>query len=68
MLVLGLAVGRWWFVPVGAAAWALLLLATGVCTAECIPGALALGGANTLVGVAVRRSVVWIGSRVSRRA
>ena len=29
MLLVGLVVGRWWVIPLGALGWAVLLLATG---------------------------------------
>lgn len=50
-LVLGLAVGRWWIVPVASIGWGLLLLVDGSCDLGCSPGALALAAINATVGV-----------------
>jgi hypothetical protein len=53
MLLVGLVVGRLWIVPLGAAAWAGLLLLTGTIDVADVPIAALLGGANTLVGAAL---------------
>ena len=52
LLLAGLVVGRWWFVPVAGVAWSLVVGADGL--------AFALGAANTAVGVAVHRTVVLL--------
>lgn len=60
ILVVGLAVGRWWLLPVAAVAWVVLLLATGVIGLVEIPAAAGLALANAAVfGVAVHKTVVW---------
>jgi len=64
MLLVGLVVGRWWVIPLGALGWAVLLLATGPLGAGEILAAGVLGAANTAIGVLVRR----LGSRALRRA
>jgi hypothetical protein len=59
ILVVGLAVGRWWLLPVAAVAWVVLLLATGVIGLVEIPAAAGLALANAAVGVAVHKTVAW---------
>jgi hypothetical protein len=59
LLVAGLAVGRWWALPVAAVAWVTLLLATGVIGLAEIPAAAALALANAAVGVAVHKALAW---------
>jgi hypothetical protein len=59
ILVVGLAVGRWWLLPVTAVAWVVLLLATGVIGLADIPAAAGVALANAAVGVAVHKTVVW---------
>jgi hypothetical protein len=57
MLLVGLVVGRAWIVPLGAAAWAGLVLNTGAIDVGDVPAAALLGGVNTLVGVALHRAL-----------
>ena len=68
MLIAGLLIGRLWAVPVSAAAWAALLLATHTIGAGGIALALALGSANAAVGVAARRGLAVLISRARRPA
>lgn len=56
-LLLGLAVGRLWAVPVAAIYWVLVLLPGDACDGGCLPSAAALAAANALVGVVVHRLV-----------
>jgi hypothetical protein len=58
MLLVGLVAGRAWIVPLGAAAWAALLLLTGTIAVADVSAAALLGGVNTLVGVAVHRALM----------
>ena len=60
MIVAGLVLGRWWAVPLGAVLWAAVVSEAlgGPCDAGCLPGAAALGAANTAVGVALGEAVV----------
>jgi hypothetical protein len=54
-------VGRWWFVPVAALGWAILIVATNATAdAALFFGAAAFGGANAVVGVAVHKAVVVV--------
>jgi hypothetical protein len=53
MLLVGLVVGRAWIVPLGALAWAGLLLASGTIGVADVPVAALLGGVNTAVGAAL---------------
>ena len=57
MLLAGLLIGRGWAVPVGALAWAGLLLVTGTIDPGDLSLAALLGGVNTAVGVVVRQAV-----------
>jgi hypothetical protein len=59
MLLVGFVVGRPWSVPVGALAWGVLLLATGVVALGELPFAAVVGGANVAVGVVVHRLLAW---------
>jgi hypothetical protein len=54
VLLAGLFVGRLWFVPVAAVAWAMLIVGMNDWDAGLFLGAAAFGGANAAVGVAVR--------------
>jgi hypothetical protein len=58
MLVVGLVVGRPWIVPLGAIAWAGLLLASGTIGVADIPAAALLGGVNTAAGAALHWALV----------
>lgn len=74
MLLVGLVLGRWWAIPLGGVAWAVLVvLAVSIAPAD-VPLAAALGAANVAVGVLVRwavvraaRLVVWV-TRLARAA
>ena len=57
-LLAGLVVGRWWAVPVVGAVWAIVVVVFGDCGASCIPGALLLGAANCVAGVAAHRVLI----------
>ena len=50
-------IGRWWAIPVAAALWTLLLLATGTIGSAEIPLAAGFGAANAAVGVAVHQAL-----------
>lgn len=61
MLLLGLALGRWWRVATvaGAVLWPTLLATEGVIgTAGGYAGAAALGAANALVGAALHQAAL----------
>jgi hypothetical protein len=61
LIVAGLIVGRWWMAAVAAVVWPIVLAVTltdGRGLATLVAGAL-LAIANTLVGVAVHKTVVW---------
>lgn len=71
MLLVGLAIGRWWAIPLGGVMWAVLVVLAVSITPADVPLAAALGAANAAVGVLVRWAVVWIARlavRVSRLA
>jgi hypothetical protein len=59
MLLVGLVVGRVWIVPLGAAAWAGLVLLTGTIDVADVPIAALVGGVNTLVGVTVHWALAY---------
>jgi hypothetical protein len=63
MLIVGLNVGRLWAIPVGALAWAGLVLASSATGVTDVVLAGALGAANVAVGVLVRGAV----GRIVRR-
>ena len=61
LILAGLIVGRWWMAAVAAVVWPIVLAVTvtdGDRLATLFAGAL-LAIANTLVGVAVHKAVVW---------
>lgn len=61
LILAGLIVGRWWMAAVAAVVWPIALAVTltdGRGLATLVAGAL-LAIANTLVGVAVHKAVVW---------
>jgi hypothetical protein len=60
MLLVGLAIGRWWAIPVGAVGWMVLVVIAVPIGVSDVPIALALGAANVAVGVFVR----WTGRRL----
>jgi hypothetical protein len=54
MILVGLVIGRWWAIPLGGAAWALLVaVAVGLSPGDA-PLAAAVGAANVAVGMGVR--------------
>jgi hypothetical protein len=62
--VAGLVIGRWWGVPLVAAAWTALVAATTDCDLACALGAAALAAANAGVGVLLRYAARWaLGAR-----
>jgi hypothetical protein len=66
MLLLGLAIGRWWAIPLGGVAWAALVLVGVSIAPGDVPFAAALGAANVAVGMLVRWAVVWLARLVVR--
>jgi hypothetical protein len=56
LLLAGLVVGRWWFIPVAGLAWAVVVDASVL--------AFALGAANTAVGVAVHSAAFLLVRRL----
>ncbi len=56
VFVVGLVIGRWWAVVLGAIGWPLLVVTVGDCGWSCIPEAVLLGAANAAVGVLVHRA------------
>jgi hypothetical protein len=66
MLLVGLVIGRWWAIPVGALGWAALVVVAVPISAGDIPLAVALGAANAAVGVFARWAVVWTIRRLLR--
>ena len=60
LLLVGLLAGRWYVVGIAAVAWPLILGLNGTLTgSEQYFEAAALAMANTAVGVAVHKAVVW---------
>jgi hypothetical protein len=54
-------VGRWWFVPIAALGWAVLILSTnGHADVSLFFGAAAFAGANATVGVAIHKAVILL--------
>ncbi len=54
-------VGRWWFVPIAALGWAVLIVATtNNADADLFFGAAAFGAANATAGVAFHKAVALI--------
>ena len=68
MLLVGLVVGRWWAIPLGAAAWAVLVVIAASISPGDVPVAAALGAANVAVGVLVRWAVLGVAGLVLRLA
>jgi hypothetical protein len=74
MLLVGLVIGRWWVIPLGGVAWAVLVvLAVSIAPGD-VPLAAALGAANVALGVVLRwvvvsiaRLAVWV-TRLARAA
>jgi hypothetical protein len=68
MLLVGLAIGRWWAIPVGAVAWTVVVvLSVSIAPGE-LPAAAALGAANVAVGVLVRWTVARLVRGITRPA
>jgi hypothetical protein len=57
MLLVGLVIGRWWAIPLGALILPVLVVLTTSVDAADLPLAAALGAANIAVGVVVRRAL-----------
>ncbi len=56
VILVSLGIGRWWSVPVLAAAWGTLVYADGVASGPwAVIGALWVAGANAAAGVGVRQ-------------
>jgi len=71
MLLVGLVLGRWWrvVIPVGAAAWAVALVVTGVGSGVAFLGEAALFAAvNIAVGALVFQGIygIYVGVRFVR--
>lgn len=61
VLVPAAIVGRWWFVPIAALGWAVLIISTNSdADVSLFFGAAAFGGANAAVGVAVHKAVILL--------
>ena len=70
MILVGLVLGRWWWVALASAAigWPLLLVATGVMGVEpSLVGAAALAVANAGVGVLAHRGALRCYRQLRRR-
>ncbi len=70
MILLGLVLGRWWWMAlvVAATGWPALLLATDIIGPDQIPAATLLGLLNAAVGVAVVQGALWIYRRLRHRS
>jgi hypothetical protein len=66
MVLVGLVVGRWWAVPLGGLAWAVLVLLAVHMPIGDVPVAAALGAANVAVGVVARQAAARITRLVLR--
>jgi len=72
VLVLGFMAGlviyrrAWWFVPVAAVAWALLVALAGSCAGSCSASAAVLGALNATVGVSVGVALRWVVTQTGR--
>jgi hypothetical protein len=60
LLLVGVAIGRWWAVPASALAWVGLLLATNTIGGGTLLAAAGLAAANALVGVLVRKTAAQV--------
>ena len=61
VLVPAVLVGRWWFIPVAAVGWAILIVSTNASAdVSLFFGAAAFGGANAAAGVGFHKAVVLI--------
>jgi hypothetical protein len=66
--LVGLAIGRWWAIPVGALGWTILVgLSVSIAPGE-LPAAAVLGAANVAAGVLVRWTVARLARGITRRA
>jgi hypothetical protein len=54
VIVLGLIVGRWWFIPVAGLAWLALILGID---GELLPWAFVVGAGNAAAGVVVHQGI-----------
>ncbi len=68
MLLVGLVIGRWWAIPLGAVGWAATVLIAGTIGVDEIPAAAVFGAANVAVGVLVRWVVALALRQVPRIA
>ena len=66
MLLVGLAIGRWWAIPLGGVAWAVLVVVAASIAPCDVPFAAALGAANVAVGALVRWALLWLARLVVR--
>jgi hypothetical protein len=57
MLLFGLAIGRWWAIPLGTLGWTIVLLVAVPTGLSDLPLAAALGAANTAIGVGTRLAI-----------
>lgn len=58
VLLAGLLIGRWWFVPAGGFAWVVLLVGANDLGLAEVPIAAALAMANAAIGVAGHKVIV----------
>jgi hypothetical protein len=68
MWLAGLAIGRWWAIPVGAIGWTLLVVLSVPIAPGETPAAAALGAANVAVGVFARWTVARVVREITRLA
>jgi hypothetical protein len=54
VLAAAFVIGRWWALPLAAAAWPLGVVLLGDCHGACIPEAAALAAANAAAALALR--------------
>ena len=64
LLLAGLLVGRWWFIPIAGAAWIIVVLFYGDLTKPL--KTTAIGAANTGVGAGIRVATRWIWQEARR--
>lgn len=66
VLIAGLLIGRWWFVPLAAVGWCVLLFLDG--DVEGVSGYLggaALGAVNAVVAVGIRQLISrWVPNQI----
>jgi hypothetical protein len=70
LIIVGIVLGRWWWVAllVSAIGWPLLLAASGLATGWVLLEAAAFGVANALVGVLLYQAGAWIVRRLRPEA